>query len=150
MERFKWIDMLSIRPGWGMVGNAPTRDYLFINKYASGRTYLYQTAMNPDGLKLTFDVYWGVNAGIDPAKFIQTHEGRVYCTHLKDMAVSDKGEIIMKECLDGNINFDPVIEMSKKCGVEYHLVEQDNTYGLDPFESLKISHDNLKSRYDFR
>jgi len=47
------MSMFSIRPGWGMVGNAPTRDYLFINKYASGSTYLYQTAMNPDGLKLT-------------------------------------------------------------------------------------------------
>ena len=105
---------------------------------------------DPDGLKLTFDVYWGVNAGIDPAKFIQDHQGRVYCTHLKDMAVSDKGEIIMKECLDGNINFDPVIEMSKKCGVAYHLVEQDNTYGRDQFEALKISHDNLKARYDFK
>lgn len=105
---------------------------------------------DPDGLKLTFDVYWAVNAGIDPAKFIQDHQGRVYCTHLKDMAVNASGEIVMKECLDGNINFDPVIEMSKKYGVQYHLVEQDNTYGLDPFTALKISHDNLKARYDFR
>ena len=28
-------------------------------------------------------------------------------------------------------------------GSEYFLVEQDDTYGRDPFESLKISHDNL-------
>lgn len=25
----------------------------------------------------------------------------------------------------------------------YFLIEQDDTYGRDPYESLKISHDNL-------
>ena len=28
-------------------------------------------------------------------------------------------------------------------GAEYFLVEQDDCYGRDPFESLKISRDNL-------
>ena len=28
-------------------------------------------------------------------------------------------------------------------GSEYFLIEQDDCYGRDPFDSLKISHDNL-------
>ncbi len=47
------MTMFSIRPGWGMVGNSPTQDYLYVNKYSTGSTYLYQTSMNPSGLKLT-------------------------------------------------------------------------------------------------
>lgn len=35
------------------------------------------------------------------------------------------------------------IEAGLAGGSEYFLIEQDDTYGRDPFESLKISRDNL-------
>ena len=51
------MTMLSIRPGWGLVGNPPTTDYLYMNSYAQGSNYLGQTSMVPSGLKLT-DLKW--------------------------------------------------------------------------------------------
>ncbi|MCF0198835.1 MAG: SusC/RagA family TonB-linked outer membrane protein [Bacteroidaceae bacterium] len=46
------ITMLAIRPAWGYAGNAPSSDYLYMNKYATGMTYLDQVSMNASGLKL--------------------------------------------------------------------------------------------------
>ena len=40
MENVKWLDMLSIRPGWGIVGGQPGGEGLFYSKYASGANYM--------------------------------------------------------------------------------------------------------------
>ena len=44
---------------------------------------------------------------------------------------------------EGTLPVAACIEAGLAGGSEYFLVEQDDTYGRDPFESLKISHDNL-------
>jgi len=44
---------------------------------------------------------------------------------------------------EGTLDIKGCIEAGLAGGGEYFLVEQDDTYGRDPFESLKISHDNL-------
>lgn len=46
------MSMLSVSAGWGRVGNQPRNDYLYMNKYAPGATYLGVISMNPSGLKL--------------------------------------------------------------------------------------------------
>jgi TonB-linked SusC/RagA family outer membrane protein len=46
------LSMLGISAGWGRVGNPPTQDYLYMNKYSTGATYLNELSMNPSGLKL--------------------------------------------------------------------------------------------------
>lgn len=48
----KWLSMFSIRPGWGMTGNQPTSDYLYVNQYVSANRYLGSSAMAPNNLKL--------------------------------------------------------------------------------------------------
>lgn len=102
---------------------------------------------DPDAVKLTFDTYWAVSGGIDVPQFIRKYAGRVYCTHLKDMAIV-KNEQRMTEVLTGNINFDTIIDACRDNNIVWHLVEQDTVY-IDAFESMKISHDNLKARYNF-
>jgi len=62
------MNLLAIRPGWGRVGNPPVADYLYMNMYSPGRTYLGTRSMNPSGVKLT-DFHWEniytYNLGID-------------------------------------------------------------------------------------
>ena len=48
----KWWSMLSIRPGWGMTGNQPNNDYLYVNQYSASNYYLGSSAMAPNNLKL--------------------------------------------------------------------------------------------------
>ncbi len=52
MERIKWLDMLSIRPGWGKVGNQPGGEYLYFSKYRSGNSYNNGTSVYPENIRL--------------------------------------------------------------------------------------------------
>lgn len=46
------ITTLGVRPGWGLVYNLPSRDYIYMNKYYTGSSYLGQVSMSSDGFKL--------------------------------------------------------------------------------------------------
>lgn len=66
-EKIK-LSMLAIRPGWGRVGNAPGADYLYMNKFSQGSSYLGSVSMNPSGLKLVHmgpEVVTSWNLGFD-------------------------------------------------------------------------------------
>ena len=45
--------------------------------------------------------------------------------------------------MEGNLAWEELFEACRNAGVEYAMVEQDDTYGQDPFDELRISHDNL-------
>lgn len=105
------------------------------------------------------DIHWIQRGGENPVEFIKKYAGRIRLLHLKDYRIS---EVQMPEKFDmasfmqlftSNVQFAEVGEGSlpiKECieagfagGSEYFLVEQDDTYGRDPFESLAISRENL-------
>ncbi|MBQ2298567.1 MAG: SusC/RagA family TonB-linked outer membrane protein [Bacteroidaceae bacterium] len=53
MERFRWISMLSVRPGWGIVGNQPGGEYLYFSKYANAPAYNNNTSVAPENIRLS-------------------------------------------------------------------------------------------------
>lgn len=53
------------------------------------------------------------------------------------------GVVQFAEVGEGTLDWTAIIEQALASGPEYLLVEQDDTYGRDPFESLAISRDNL-------
>jgi len=95
--------------------------------------------------KAEIDVYWIQAGGGDPSDWIRRCAGREPLLHLKDMAVSGGREQRFAEIGEGNLNWKAIIEAAKEGGVEWYIVEQDNCYGRDPFESLAISYRNLKA-----
>jgi sugar phosphate isomerase/epimerase len=99
----------------------------------------------PEELGFTLDTYWVQAGGGNPAQWIKKLSGRVPCVHLKDMAYEDY-QIRMAPVYEGNIDFDSVLEACEAAGTKYLLVEQDDCYGEDPFECLKISYQNLKAK----
>ena len=64
----KGLSMLSVRPSWSMVGNAPNQSFLYVSKYGSTTQYLGISAMTPNNLKLT-NLQWekvqNFNIGFD-------------------------------------------------------------------------------------
>jgi len=66
------------------------------------------------------------------------------CIHLKDLGVVGK-EQQMRPVGEGNINFDAVIAAAYDSNCEFALVEQDHTYGEDPFDCLARSYKYLNS-----
>ena len=90
------MSMLSVRPGWGLVGNAPGSDYLYMNSYTQGVRYLNQVAMNPSGLKLTelkWENIYTWNLGFDIGFFDDRLKIVVdlYRRTTKDMLMSNAG-----------------------------------------------------------
>ncbi|MGP6140494.1 MULTISPECIES: sugar phosphate isomerase/epimerase family protein [unclassified Jeotgalibaca] len=115
-------------------------------------------------LGFELDVHWIQRGGANPLEVIRDYKGKVELIHLKDYRVGAipqeavdalfKGEmdpfmhaftnlIEFAELGTGTMPLKEIIEESLSSGVRYLLVEQDDTYGVDPFESLKISYDHL-------
>ncbi len=106
------------------------------------------------------DIHWIQRGGENPVEFIKKYAGRIRLLHLKDYRI---GEVKMPdgdfeigkfleaftnivefaEVGEGSLPIQECIEAGLEGGSEYFLIEQDATYGRDPFESLKISRDNL-------
>ena len=108
----------------------------------TGLQILYEDS-DPRYFKAEIDTYWVQHGGGDPAAWIVKLSGRIPLVHLKDMTVRG-GTPIMAEVGEGNLNWPRILEACKKAGVEWYIVEQD-TCERDPFDSLKISLENMKS-----
>jgi sugar phosphate isomerase/epimerase len=120
---------------------------------------------NTKYLGFELDIHWIHRGGMDPIKFINQYAGRIRLLHLKDyriaaMEMEENADFNTKEGMmkayaamnnivqfaevgEGTLDIPGCIEAGLAGGSEYFLVEQDLTYDRDPFESLKISHDNL-------
>lgn len=95
-----------------------------------------------DDIWFEIDTYWIAHGGGDPAQWIRKVAGRIPCIHVKDMTITPQREAKMCEVGSGNLNWQAVLDACKDAGVQWYLVERDSG-DLDPFESLKISLDNL-------
>ena len=75
-------------------------------------------------------------------------KGRMPVVHLKDMAISDNrkhdGKQMMVEIGEGNLNCSAILQACQEAEVEWYAIEQDICQ-RDPFESLKISYENLRA-----
>jgi sugar phosphate isomerase/epimerase len=110
---------------------------------ASWLETLYRLAP-PEILKAEIDTYWIQAGGGDPAEWITMQAGREPLLHLKDMTITADRQQRMAEIGEGNLNWPRILAAARAGGVEFALVEQDDTYGRDPFECLSISCRNLK------
>ena len=104
----------------------------------------------PNELGVTADTFWMQVGGVNPAEWIEKLSGRVPCIHLKDYMMRSWTDLdpfnFFAPIGEGNINFDAVFQAAEKSGTQYMLVEQDNSYGEDPFACLKRSYDFLRSK----
>lgn len=89
------------------------------------------------------DTYWIAVGGRCPAKQLEMLTGRVDACHFKDLIIADNKQKYAP-VLEGNLCWDEIFEACEKAGIKYAMVEQDDTYGIDPFEALKISYNNLR------
>jgi sugar phosphate isomerase/epimerase len=105
---------------------------------------LYEQA-SPEMLKAEIDVYWIQAGGGDPTAWIRKCAGREPLLHLKDMTVTQDRQQHFAEIGEGNMNWPAIITAAKESGVEWYIVEQDECYERDPFESLAISYRNLRA-----
>jgi sugar phosphate isomerase/epimerase len=117
---------------------------------------------NTSKLGFELDVHWIQRAGENPIEFVKKYAGRISLLHLKDYRIGqmDLSEVDFKDMAkfmqvftntiefaelgEGNLDIKAITEAGLESGAQYFLVEQDNTYGRDPFECLEISANHLR------
>lgn len=99
---------------------------------------------NAPTLRGEIDTFWITAGGGDPVAWIDKLSGRMDLIHFKDMSIDRKGERVFAEIGEGNLNWGAIIPACERNGIKWFIVEQD-VCTWDPFESLKISFDNLKA-----
>lgn len=90
-------------------------------------------------LNAEIDTYWIQAGGGSPAAWIRRYAGRQPLLHAKDMSVLPDREIRMAAVGSGNLDWPGILDAAREAGVQYVLVEQDETYGEDPFGELAAS-----------
>ena len=90
----KWLSMLSIRPGWGIVGNQPGAEGLFYSKYGTTTGYMGHTAVYPNNIamnKLCWEEKEQYNLGADFGFFNDriTGAANLYKSHTTKLLMGD-------------------------------------------------------------
>ena len=135
--------------------------HIEFQKY-DGEYLLDMIKNNTTKLGFELDVHWIQRAGVNPVEFIKEYEGRVALLHLKDYRIGqlevneddlkDMKQFFSKftnliefaEIGEGNLDIKAIIEAGLESGAQYFLIEQDDTYGRDPFDCLQTSAENLR------
>jgi sugar phosphate isomerase/epimerase len=90
------------------------------------------------------DTYWVHFGGGDCVDWCRKLAGRLPFIHLKDYAITKARTPVYCEIGQGTLPFARIIAEAEQSGCRWFIVEQD-TCPRDPFESLKISCDYLKT-----
>ena len=115
---------------------------------------------NTQHMGFELDIHWIQRGGENPVEFIKKYDGRIRLLHLKDYRIGKvkmpeapfdpktfmaafTGVVEFAEVGEGTLPIKECIEAGLAGGSEYFLIEQDDTYGRDPFDCLKTSRDNL-------
>ncbi len=125
--------------------------------------YLLDTFLNntdPECTGVELDSHWLQFGGQDPVKWIKKCKGRADIVHLKDYRIVMPQEGVAGEVTNirelrkkivqyaeigtGNLDMPAIIQACIDTNVKYMPIEQDTSYDLDPFESIRISCENIK------
>ncbi|MFS0788929.1 TIM barrel protein [Shouchella sp. 1P09AA] len=118
---------------------------------------------NTQTLGFELDVHWIQRAGLNPVNVIEQYKGRIDLLHLKDYRIAplqvtkddlqDMSQFFSKftnliefaEIGAGNLNIGSMIDAGLNYGTVRFFIEQDDTYGADPFDCLERSMRAIKT-----
>ena len=95
-EALPFVSMLSIRPGWGIVGRQPGAEGLYFSKYRDGAGYLGVASVSPQNIqlkKLKWEQKETWNIGTDFGFFDDRITGNVemYWQYTSDLLMANRG-----------------------------------------------------------
>lgn len=97
---------------------------------------------DPELVTMQLDLYWMVYGGSDPVEYFNRYPGRFGLFHVKDM--SHETSMESTEIGEGSIDFKTIFAEKEQAGMKYFYLEQES-FQMDPFESIKISYEYLKN-----
>ena len=103
---------------------------------------------DPSLVFFNLDTHWLAAGGVNPTDWIYKTKGRLPIIHFKDYAIGGGAQEVEGVCKrfaevgEGNLDWASIVRACHETGVEYAVVEQDTSLRC-PFESLRISYDNM-------
>ena len=165
IEKFRQVGELLKKNGIQLTYH--NHDFEF--NYLDGEFILEKIyAALPDLIEGEVDTCWAKYAGVDPAAFIEKYAGRMHTLHLKDFTckkladgpvyalIDDSGKAKPKQSKEDNgfafrplgmgmQDFPAILAAAKRVGIEYIIVEQDESKDMPTLEAAKISRGYLRS-----
>lgn len=136
-----------------------------LTKFGDERIFDIVRRVAPD-LYFEVDLHWVQRGGMAPLDMLKEYSGVCKLIHVKDYRVAalppealtlfEEGKVAegydkfvnivqFAEVGQGNMNWPELLPASIAAGAEYFFIEQDMTYGRDPFDCIKDSRTYLKS-----
>ena len=165
IEKFRTVGELLKKNGIQLTYH--NHDFEF--NYLDGQFILEKIyAALPDLIEGEVDTCWAKYAGVDPAQFIEKYKGRMKTLHLKDFTckkladgpvyalIDDSGNTKPKESKEDNgfafrplgmgmQDFPAILAAAERTGIEYVIVEQDESKDMPALEAARISREYLRS-----
>ena len=91
---------------------------------------------DPEQLNFQMDLFWVTKAGADPLDYFSRYPGRFKAWHVKDMDSEGRFAPVG----EGSIDFARILAEKEQSGMEFFLVEQDQTFNETPMEAIATSH----------
>lgn len=116
-------------------------------------------------LKFEVDLHWVQRGGMNPLDMLKEYSGVCKIIHVKDFRVVPLAPEAMElmaqgkheefraaftniaqfaEVGQGNMNWPELLPAAEAAGAEWLFIEQDDTYGRDPFDCIRESREYLK------
>ena len=110
----------------------------------NGKTAMHRLIEEVPDMLITLDIFWVQAGGANPLSLIKNLQGRIKVIHFKDFRIIN-GKRQFAEIGQGNFDWSEIIPLCKSTGISYAAIEQDGDFLVNPFESLAMSLDFLKS-----
>jgi sugar phosphate isomerase/epimerase len=108
--------------------------------------------LDKDLTTMEIDLFWLTKAGQNPVQIFKKYPGRFQLFHMKDMYTKQAPFFTTSGVTDfapvgaGVINFREILAAKDIAGMKYMIVEQDSTRDGNPFDAIKTSITNLKTK----
>ena len=108
--------------------------------------------LDKDLVTMEIDLFWTTKAGHNPVEIFKKYPGRFQLFHMKDMYTQETpyyttvGEDDFAPVGEGVIDFKAILAAKKIAGMKYMIVEEDLSKNGTPFDDIKTSITNLKTK----
>ena len=113
---------------------------------------IFLAELDKDLVTMELDLFWATKAGQNPVEIFKKYPGRFQLFHMKDMFTSQAPFFTTTGVTDfapvgaGLINFKEILAARDIAGMKYMIVEQDKSREGKPFDDIKTSITNLKTK----
>ncbi|AKK10143.1 sugar phosphate isomerase/epimerase family protein [Corynebacterium uterequi] len=137
-----------------------------LHKFANGERIFDVVRRVAPNLHFEVDLHWVQRGGMAPLDMLEQYSGVCKLIHVKDYRVTSlpqeaidlmvSGKVMegydkfvniieFAEVGQGNMNWPDLLPAAQEAGAEFFFIEQDMTYGRDPFDCIKDSREYLTS-----